>query len=164
MSIPFTGTILYLQYEKGIIKNEMSECLQEYAKKDVVDIIVHKDQIHTMLTWEHEREFEFSGEMYDVISSQIMGDSITYQCLHDAKETSINKRIYSFIKSYLKDEAGSEASLIVYSDIFKVLHPPISSFVDEHVLVEMRLVYIGYDVSTNPQYFNQPSIPPPRMI
>jgi hypothetical protein len=164
MSIPFTGTIMYLQHEKGIAKSEMSEYLQAYAKKDVVDIIVHKDQIHTILEWEHDREFELSGEMYDVISSQIMGDSIIYQCLHDAKETSINKRILSFIRSYLKDEAGSDASLIVYSDIFKVLHPPISSIVDEHTLMEMRSVFIGYDDSTNPQYFNQPSIPPPRKI
>ena len=77
---------MYLQHEKGIAKNEMSECLQAYAKKDVVDIIVHKDQIHTILAWEHEREFELSGIMYDVISSQIMGDSIIYQCLHDAKD------------------------------------------------------------------------------
>jgi hypothetical protein len=164
MSIPFTGTIMYLQHEKGIAKHEMSEYLQAYAKKDVVDIIIHKDQIHTILAWEHEREFEFAGEMYDVVSSQIMGDSIIYQCLHDAKETSINKRILSFIKSYLNDEAGSNASLIVYSDIFKVLHPPITSFIGEHILIEMRSVFIGYDLSTKPQNFNQPSIPPPRMI
>jgi hypothetical protein len=164
MSIPFTGTMMYLQHEKGIAKHVMSEYLQAYAKKDVVDIIIHKDQIHTILAWEHEREFEFAGEMYDVISSQIMGDSIIYQCLHDAKETSINKRILSFIKSYLKDESGSDVSLIVYSDIFKVLHHPITSFIGEHILIEMRSVFIGYDLSTKPQYFNQPSIPPPRMI
>ena len=63
MSIPFTGTIMYLQHEKEIAKSEMNEYLQAYAKKNVVDIIVHKDQIHTILEWEHEREFELSGEM-----------------------------------------------------------------------------------------------------
>jgi hypothetical protein len=39
MSIPFTGTMMYLQHEKGIAKHVMSEYLQAYAKKDVVDII-----------------------------------------------------------------------------------------------------------------------------
>ena len=155
---------MYLQHEKGMAKAAMSHYLKSYEKHDPVEIIIHKDEIDSKLVWEHEREFELGGEMYDVISSQIMGDSIFYQCLHDAKETSINKRILSFIKNYLKDEAGGDASLIVYSDIFKVLHPPISSIVDEHTLMVMRSVFIGYDDSSNPQYFNQPSIPPPRMI
>jgi len=155
---------MYLQHEKGIAKSEMSEYLQAYAKKDVVDIIVHKDQIHTILEWEHDREFELSGEMYDVISSQIIGDSIIYQCLHDAKESSINKRMISFIKNYLNDQTGKDASLIVFSDIFKVLYPPSTILTEFTVFMEIQSGSFGYEISAIPKYYNQPSTPPPRMI
>ena len=155
---------MYLQHEKGMAKAAMSHYLKSYEEHELVEIIIHKDQIKSKLTWEHEREFELGGEMYDVISTEIKGDSISYRCIHDAKESSINKRMISFIKNYLNDQTGKDASLIVFSDIFKVLYPPSTILTEFAVFMEIQSGSFGYEISAIPQYYNQPSTPPPRMI
>ena len=164
MSIPFTGTIMYLQHEKGMAKHAMNEYMKKYSESDLKEIIIHKDEIDNKLSWEHEREFELGGEMYDVISSEIKGDSIVYHCIHDAKESSINKRLISLIKNYLNDETHGDVSLIVFSDIFKVLYPPITILSDLSISMVILSDFFGYEISKIPHYFNQPSTPPPRMI
>lgn len=155
---------MYLQHEKGMAKHAMNAYMKKYSESDLQEIIIHKDEIESKLAWEHEREFELGGEMYDVISSEFKGDSIVYHCIHDIKESSIKKRMISFIKNYLNDKRGRDVSLIVFSDIFKVLYPPISIL--SHVLIsfDMQSGFFGYEISKIPQYVNQPSTPPPRMI
>lgn len=142
----------------------MKAYMEKYSENDLQEIIIHKNEIESKLAWEHEREFELDGEMYDVISTEIKGDSISYHCIHDEKESSINKRMISFIKNYLNDQTGRDASLIAFSDIFKVLYPPFTILTEYAVFMEIQSGFFGYEISAIPQYYNQPSTPPPRMI
>jgi hypothetical protein len=54
----------------------------------------------TKLYWEHSREFEYKGQMYDIIKSEVRGDTIWYWCYWDRKETDIKRQINEFA-SYL---------------------------------------------------------------
>jgi len=45
------------------------------------------------LRWEHEKEFEYMGCMYDVLEQQIAGDTIHLLCWQDEKETDLNREL-----------------------------------------------------------------------
>lgn len=47
----------------------------------------------TKLFWEHSKEFEYKGEMYDIIRSQQHGDTIWYWCYWDRKETKLKREL-----------------------------------------------------------------------
>lgn len=57
------------------------------------EMVIHKFSIEdskTLLKWQHDREFEFQGQMYDIIKIERQGDSITYKCWWDKVETKLN--------------------------------------------------------------------------
>jgi hypothetical protein len=62
-------------------------------KNELVCLKFSKSEIHTKLRWEHAKEFEFSGEMYDIVESATIGDSVKYWCWLDYKETLLNKEL-----------------------------------------------------------------------
>jgi len=45
------------------------------------------------LRWEHPGEFEYQGNMYDVVARTASGDTIELLCYHDHRESVINKQI-----------------------------------------------------------------------
>lgn len=49
-----------------------------------------------LLRWEHAREFEYRGMMYDVIDIQTKGELITYLVWHDAEETNLKTKARNF--------------------------------------------------------------------
>lgn len=60
-------------------------------KSELVLLKFAQSETQTKLRWEHSREFEFEQQMYDVVESQIIGDSIYYWCWWDHEETALNQ-------------------------------------------------------------------------
>lgn len=59
---------------------------------DLVEITVANHRIETDLTWEHEREFKYKGQWYDVVSSKQKGSSTVFLCYSDKKETELEEK------------------------------------------------------------------------
>lgn len=92
MLVPFTGTYFWLQYQKKIIRKEVkTKIINKIDRKELVMFIFTKEETETKLRWEHSKEFEYLGQMYDIVESNTNGDTITYWCWHDHKETKLNK-------------------------------------------------------------------------
>ena len=69
-------------------------------------------EAQTKLRWEHSKEFEYRGQMYDVVSSETKGDSIFYRCWWDHKETQLNKKLNILVAKALdQDQNNGEALL-----------------------------------------------------
>lgn len=49
-----------------------------------------KKESETKLNWKHSREFEYEGQMYDIVEQSHEGDSLFYTCYKDHKETRLN--------------------------------------------------------------------------
>lgn len=91
---------LYIQFEKLTLKRERIEKLA--IGKGVNEIVFLKfsnQETETKLRWKHPKEFEYDGQMYDVISKEIIGDSIIYKCWWDHEETKLNKRLKKLVAS-----------------------------------------------------------------
>ncbi len=60
-------------------------------KSELVLLKFAQAETQTKLRWEHSREFEFEHQMYDIVESEMVGDSIHYWCWWDHEETALNQ-------------------------------------------------------------------------
>lgn len=51
--------------------------------------------------WHEDHEFEYRGQMYDVIRQQTRGNEIWYYCYWDKAETKLLKNLSKYVSSYL---------------------------------------------------------------
>ena len=65
-------------------------------KDDLVLFGFSQTELET-LRWEHDREFEYLGEMYDVVAYKIQGDTTWYWVWWDHKETRLNQHLEKLV-------------------------------------------------------------------
>ena len=93
-----------------------------FEVKEIKQLKFSKKEITTKLRWEHSREFEYLGEMYDIITQDDCNDSITYICYWDIEETKLKKqmnKIYYNDDDNQPDQHKKGAKLLEY---FKQLY------------------------------------------
>ena len=64
---------------------------------DMVLLKFSKTDTKTLLLWEHDTEFEFQGQMFDVVEMLEKGDSVTYRCWPDKEETQLNRQLAQLV-------------------------------------------------------------------
>jgi len=96
--VPYVGTYSWLEYQKQIVRKEVKERIAaRLDKNELVFLKFTGKQSETELSWEHSREFEYKGEMYDVVEKEVRGDSVFFWCWRDCEETDLNRRIEALI-------------------------------------------------------------------
>ena len=160
MIIPFSGTMLFLHYEKGIAKRHAMEMMNHAKDAKLIRIAVHENEMQH-LKWEQPWEFEYKGEMHDIVSQELMADSIIYHCIIDKKETSINKEIVKFIAGFFDDNPLHDQQLISFMDFVKHLAP-----ITEITMTYLPQVCIAecvkLDMTLNLSHSEKPPTPPPQ--
>ena len=92
MVLPFIGSFLLYNYEKKKIRKEVNNIiLKEPDAKGLVVLFFTAEEILTKLNWKHAREFEYNGQMYDIVDQKTEGDFIAFTCYKDHKETRLNR-------------------------------------------------------------------------
>jgi hypothetical protein len=92
LTAPFPGTYIFLQYNKNKIKKEITGMIDAgLEKKDLVLLMFTNEETETILNWKHSREFEYKGQLYDIVEKRQDGDTISYKCYKDHKETRLNR-------------------------------------------------------------------------
>jgi len=91
---PVATIYTFLQFEKSTIRRELKwKMIAGIDLEELVLLKFSKEETQTKLRWEHSKEFEYEGQMYDVVSSEIKGDTIFYHCWWDHEETKLNKKL-----------------------------------------------------------------------
>lgn len=165
LCLPMLVIWSYFMVKQQMVKNEVEEKRNEGFNKDVVKILTFaKKDIKNIVRWEHDREFEFLGEMYDVISSKESKDSVSYTCYWDIEETKIKKQI---VKLFFSDNENfplqheKEAKMIEYFKQFYtfqnviMLADKLYQDIPLHLLNNKEIVFIK-------QLFNTVPHPPPK--
>lgn len=98
---PTLLTYTWLRVYKDGVKREIKKQLANGLEKDQLVRLKFSKSDAEKLHWEHAAEFEYKGEMYDVISSEERGDSITYHCWWDNEETQLNKKLSQLVERAL---------------------------------------------------------------
>jgi hypothetical protein len=160
MILPFSGTMMFLHYEKGRAKRHIIEVLKKKEKGEVINLTLQQYEFSS-LRWEHEYEFEYKSEMYDLVSKETKDGVIVLQCIHDKKETSINKSIVKFIAGFLKSNPYHDQQLLAISDFTKQLAP--ITYITPKVISTFIELY-NENVESKSLLFahTDPFIPPPK--
>jgi hypothetical protein len=74
---PVVLSFNYLRIQKKLIRKEVKHHLIEQTKlDDLVLLSFSVEESQEILKWKHEKEFEFDGEMYDVVKRESRDDSL----------------------------------------------------------------------------------------
>lgn len=158
---PIATTYLFFQFQKQQVKKEVKwQMIAGIDKDELVLLKFSKAQSLSELKWEHSKEFEYNGEMYDVVKKKIIGDSISYWCWWDHKETKLNKQLDTLLAKALDNnpQRNEKQNQLVY--FFKNL------FYENHTYelqiapkLDIRQFYYS-EIFTSRYY--SPTAPPPR--
>ena len=115
------------------------------------------------LDWEHSREFEYKGEMYDVIRAETKGDSIWYWCYWDRKETKLRKELNVLLVNLMGPGQQNKNEGRQLNDFFKSLILPVSSIKQnlaeghdhQHSMIPYNFSLHAFD--------RIPPVPPPEL-
>lgn len=155
LSGPLTLSLLWLNFQKTQLQNSFESRFEESEEKsDLLTLSFTKEESQTLLEWEHEREFEYQGEMYDVLEIKEDGDQIHYLVWRDKEETKIKKQL-----SKLWEEEGTEKEqqLAIFTLFYQANH----SLIPKSFSQEINRQYSNFIPQAVPQpLLSNPFSPP----
>ena len=98
LGIPVPATFTFLNHQKKQIKEEIKQqIIAGIDKKELVLLKFAETDRLTQLNWEHSSEFEYKGDMYDVVETSIIADTTYYWVWCDLEETELNKLLTELV-------------------------------------------------------------------
>ncbi len=166
--VPFLGTYTWLQFKKHQVKETVKRQILVHAdKNELVTLTFKASETTTLLHWEHDSEFEYKGQMYDVVEAQTKGDSIAYICWWDHAETALNQQLEHIVDITFGTDPQNHAQQEHLKDFYKSLY-----FAPEQTYYFTRYFLSFYNLKSTIVYRNSiylpfffpPLSPPPEIM
>lgn len=156
---PVIGTYGWLQFQKRAIRKQVKK--EMILGMDLSELTLLKFSKAEKLRWENVGEFEYKGQMYDVVGSEMAGDSITYWCWWDHEETQLDQKIKTLVNRILGNDTDSKEKKERLIHYLKSLfcYPP-----TEFVFPDPPLMFAAFHFIADPYaiLFLTPPAPPPK--
>jgi hypothetical protein len=118
---PLVVTTGWLNYKKYQLKRTIKHQMIAGIEKEKLVLLVVDDTNRGDLEWEHSREFEFEGEMYDVVYTEVTGDTTKYWCWLDHEETDLNKQLSTALTDFFDNNPEKKANESFLVHLYKSL-------------------------------------------
>lgn len=139
---PFAGYYSYLNYQKYLVKKQVKkQIIAGIDKKNLVLLSFSVRESKNLLKWKHSKEFQFKGQMYDIVEKLQKNDSIFYWCWWDCEETGLNKELNQLTDLTMGRNTGKDKNLPEINNLFKKLYySEINNdiFSDEYLLIDYK--------------------------
>ncbi len=145
-----------------MVRKEVKQMMmQGVDKKDLVTFSFSKQQIENELKWKHSHEFEYNGNMYDIVSFRKEDDRYVYSCWLDKRETKLNAQLAALFGQKWNQVKGS------YQDKTHLDH-----FVDSLFFDNPDANYLLFSIENNLAYSTMNNVldseinrlyPPPKV-
>ncbi len=120
---PIVTVFGIIQYQKKQVKREVKwKMIAGMERDELVLLKFTEKEKNTQLRWEHSKEFEYKGEMYDIVETNIMGDTTYYWVWWDHEETQLNKQLDVLVAIALGNNPNSGKNQKQLHDFFKSLY------------------------------------------
>ncbi len=121
MVVPFTGAYLVLYFQKAQVKKEIKrKMIAGMDKNELVLLKFTKKSKIEDLKWKHTKEFEYNGEMYDVVEVKQISDTIFYWCWIDYEETKLNIKLQNLVAYALGHNPNENKRQKLIESFFKL--------------------------------------------
>lgn len=154
----------WLQYQQTMVRKEVKR--QIIAGKDDSELVLLKftpEESKTKLRWKHSREFEYQGQMYDIVRTIPKKDTISYYCWWDREESGLNQQIRQLVANALEKSPSNQESKERLTQFFKSLYffempswPVIAPIAETNQVVFSRQLFL-------PPALIPPLVPPPEL-
>ncbi|HQX45484.1 MAG TPA: hypothetical protein PK209_13055 [Saprospiraceae bacterium] len=162
--LPFTGYYSWLTYQKSNAKKEIKQRIIAGLHKTELKLLVFsKLDSEVKLKWEHAHEFEYMHQMYDVIETEIHGDSLYYFCWADNEETLLNKKLNQLLASVMANPLKENKQHKQIIDFYKSLSLPANIHIPLLNTFYLELIFTIYPFWVINFFSSIPS-PPPKVF
>jgi len=111
--------------EKRVVRKSVKKRLiAGIAREELVLLKFSSRQKETLLNWEHSREFEYKGEMYDIIRFEQHGDTMWYWCYWDRQETKLKRKLDFLVVKMMGPAPQSRNEGRQLTEFFRSLYFP----------------------------------------
>ena len=163
MLVPFTGIYLWMQYQKKLIRKEVKiKLINSIDKEELVMLTFTRYEITTKLKWDHSKEFEYQGKMYDIVEVNTKDDTIFYWCWPDHKETKLNKQLNKLIAQALGNNQQNKEKHKRFQNFYKSLYHPAASDLNIMLFPANNQLLFSYARDLTTLYL-PPPVPPPKI-
>ncbi|MFO7616396.1 MAG: hypothetical protein R6V75_04025 [Bacteroidales bacterium] len=161
LTAPFYSGFFLLHWQKRLIQSEVKkQMIRGLDKDDLVLMKFSRAESATTLRWEHPGEFEYRGEMYDVVETIAEGDSVAYWCWHDHRETRLNLRLRAMVERAREENPVSRETQKRLLDFYKIQFLP--AFAARTFAAEAGTeARYPEQVMRRADFFHPPPVPPP---
>lgn len=162
LTLPLGLTGWYLNWQKHKIKKSVKKELIAQTDKDKLELLkFKKSELNLQVVWKHAKEFSYNGEMYDIVNSQTINDSIFYWCWVDNEETSLNIKLTEWVDKTLGQDTQRSTKT---QKVFQFC----SSWFSDWIFLTLAAPYVletelnSYYTKRVPVYFGESPSPPPE--
>lgn len=159
--LPIVLVLSFFYYQKYTVKQNIKhQLVSKISKNELLHLKFSVIDSQTKLFWEHSKEFEFNGEMYDVVKQENHGDSISYYCILDNEETALNQEINKLVFLFLNQNNQEKESKNKLKEFYKNLYLSQCNA----LLIKSDLINQKFDFlfCAFPLVHQFPNVPPPR--
>ena len=114
-----------------------------------------------LLRWKHDREFEYRGEMYDIVETEVRGDTTYYWCFWDHEETLLNKQLAALLSFAMKSNPKKQENQKRLATFFKSLYYTTFNKPDPFIFKEIKRNHLDLICLFRSQFYS-PAVPPPK--
>ena len=159
---PFWLFFSLLQYEKYVVKEEIKKAIVAGIDKSELELLRFSKEETTKLEWEDSKEFEYMGEMYDVVETEIKGDSIYYLCWWDYEETKLNKQLDLLVKQATSSNHRNRERTERLQNLLSSFYINSDFNLKDFNNNESKNIYSRYQINYSTRNIS-PDTPPPRI-
>jgi len=163
--MPFALTKLVLYWQKKEVRKEVKKRINDGLKDDqLVKLTFFKPDINKLLKWTKKDEFDFNGQMYDIVRSWESNDSVTYMCWKDDDESIIKQRLNQLSELEWNKNTTNKRQSERKTDFYKTLicPKPDSTLHKWLFLNKSNQAKIPYDTNVIISFIRLPHSPPPE--
>lgn len=162
---PVATTIISLRFERKMIRKEVKRMIiAGLDKKDLVLIKLTRSEKKTQLRWKHSKEFEYKGQMYDIVEKEYKNGITYFWCWWDFEETSLNKKLTRLAAHIFDNSTNKQQKEKKLSNFYHSLYFEECSTQIVWIKISDRI-----NLSLNqPEFYqnrsNSPPNPPPQFV
>ncbi|KOF04424.1 hypothetical protein OB69_01085 [Roseivirga seohaensis subsp. aquiponti] len=150
LTLPFGGTYLFLEMERAKAKQHAALAIaNEENPVEMVHLAFTEAQMKSDLRWEHDGEFEYKDQMYDIISREVKGDTTYFYAYWDKLESIVNHKLNELIALHFggKSDQQDDSQLVVSLVKALYIQPSVQSttFIKPIVSTQFFEIEMTYD-------------------